>query len=71
MPLIQVYMLKGRTSEQKRRLIEEMTNVMVDVVGSDAERVGVVVHEVDAENWGRGGVPLSGEPRAAGGPVSP
>ena len=61
MPLIQVYMLKGRTSEQKRRLMEGMTEVMVEVLGSERERVGVVVHEMDAENWGRGGVPMSDE----------
>jgi 4-oxalocrotonate tautomerase len=61
MPLIQVYMLKGRTGQQKRRLIQELTDVMVDVLGSNPERVSVVVHEMDADNWGRGGVPLSDE----------
>jgi 4-oxalocrotonate tautomerase len=61
MPLIQVHLLKGRTDQQKRRLIQELTNVMVDVLGSDPVRVNVVVNEVDAENWGRGGVPLSDE----------
>jgi 4-oxalocrotonate tautomerase len=61
MPLIQVYLLKGRTGQQKRRLIQELTNVMVDVLGSDPGRVNVVVHETDAENWGRGGVPMSDE----------
>jgi 4-oxalocrotonate tautomerase len=61
MPLIQVYLLKGRTGQQKRRLIRELTDVMVDVLGSRPERVNVVVHEVDADNWGLGGVPLSDE----------
>jgi 4-oxalocrotonate tautomerase len=61
MPLIQVHLLKGRTDQQKRRLIRELTDVMVDVLGSDPVRVTVVVNEVDAENWGRGGVPLSDE----------
>ena len=62
MPQVHIYMLSGRTLDQKRRLIEEMTRVMVDVAGARAERVGVVLHEVDGENWGRGGVPLSEEP---------
>jgi 4-oxalocrotonate tautomerase len=66
MPLIQVYMLAGRTGQQKRRLIEELTSVMVDVLGSNPERVNVVVHEVDADNWGRAGVPLSEEAVDAG-----
>jgi len=61
MPQVHIYMLRGRTSDQKRRLIEEMTRVMVDVAGARSERVGVVLHEVDGENWGRDGIPLSEE----------
>ena len=68
MPQVHIYMLSGRTSDQKRQLIKEMTRVMVDVAGARSERVGVVLHEVEAENWGRDGVPLSEE--AAGAPIS-
>ncbi len=59
MPMIQVYMLQGRTDAQKRQLIEAMTNVMVEVCGSKPERVGVIVNEIDPANWGRAGVPHS------------
>jgi 4-oxalocrotonate tautomerase family enzyme len=60
-------MLRGRTPEQKRMLIEEFTRVMVDVAQADQEQVAVVLHEVEAENWGRGGVLMAeavGEPPA-------
>jgi len=60
-------MLRGRTPEQKRTLIEEFTRVMVDVAHADQEQVAVVLHEVEAENWGRGGVSMAetvGEPPA-------
>jgi 4-oxalocrotonate tautomerase len=67
MPLIQVHMLKGRTDQQKRQIIEGMTKVMVDVCGSSPERVAVLLHEMDADNWGRAGVPIADELRAADG----
>ena len=60
-------MLRGRTPEQKRALIEEFTRVMVDVAHADQGQVAVVLHEVEAENWGRGGAPMAeavGEPPA-------
>ena len=67
MPLIQVHMLKGRTDQQKRQIIEGMTKVMVDVCGSSPERVAVLLHEMDADNWGRAGAPMADELRAADG----
>ena len=56
--MIHVYMLEGRTRDQKRRIIEGMTNAMVDVCGSKVERVGVIIHELSADNWGRDGAPM-------------
>ena len=69
MPMIHVYMLEGRTGDQKRRIIEGMTKAMVDVCGSKVERVGVIIHELPAENWGRGGAPMSDEIRLANGSI--
>jgi 4-oxalocrotonate tautomerase len=66
MPELHVYMLPGRTAEQKRGLIEGLTGVMVDVGGAERERVVVLLHEVEAEHWGSGGVPMS---EAAAGPA--
>jgi 4-oxalocrotonate tautomerase family enzyme len=51
-------MLRGRAPVQKRTPIEELTRVMVDVAHADQEQVAVVLHEVEAENWGRGGVSM-------------
>jgi 4-oxalocrotonate tautomerase len=61
-PQVHVYMLRGRTPEQKRTLIEEFTRVMVDVANADQEQVAVVLHEVEAENWGRGGASMAQGP---------
>lgn len=58
MPVVQVQMLRGRTSEQKRLLIAEITRVMVDVTGVRGDRVNVIINELEAENWGRDGIPI-------------
>lgn len=52
-------MLSGRAPAQKRTLIAELTRVMVDVADADREQVAVVLHEVEPENWGRGGISMA------------
>ena len=59
MPLVTVTMLHGRSAEQKRRLIADLTTVMVQVAEVRHEQVEVVLQEVTGDNWGRAGVPLS------------
>jgi 4-oxalocrotonate tautomerase len=68
MPLVTVTMLHGRSPDQKRRLIADLTTVMVEVAGVRHEQVEVVLQEVTADNWGRGGVPLA---EADAGPTVP
>ncbi len=58
MPVIHVWMLNGRTPEQKRRLVAGFTDLMVEVAGAERDRVNVIIDEVEAENWGRGGALL-------------
>jgi 4-oxalocrotonate tautomerase len=71
MPLVNVTMLHGRSPEQKRRLIADLTSVMVDVAGVRHEQVEVVLQEVTGDNWGRGGVPLAETDAVPGGTDSP
>ena len=40
MPLVQVYMAKGRTDDQKRALLEGITKVMNETVGALDDTVG-------------------------------
>jgi 4-oxalocrotonate tautomerase family enzyme len=40
-------------------LVERFTLTLVEVCGSVAERVHVIIDEVDEDNWGRGGRLLS------------
>jgi 4-oxalocrotonate tautomerase len=55
-------MLEGRTIEQKKKLVEEITRVTVEVLGGSASAVDILITDVKRENWATGGV-LWSEPR--------
>ncbi|MBP8276375.1 MAG: 4-oxalocrotonate tautomerase family protein [Propionivibrio sp.] len=56
MPFAQLYILEGRTEEQKRALIEKVTAAIVEAVAAPKENVRVWIHDVPKENWGIAGV---------------
>ena len=47
------------TAEQKRRLIEGVTDLLHDVLGKNKATTVVTIDEVDTDNWGIGGVPVT------------
>jgi 4-oxalocrotonate tautomerase len=55
MPLAQIYLIEGRTAEQKRAVIENVTRALGEAVGAPKEAVRVVIQDVPAENWGIAG----------------
>ncbi len=59
MPVINVNWLAGRSASQKQELISEITEVVHRVGGSPRERIAVIIQDVPAENWGRGGEQVS------------
>ena len=62
MPTYHIEMLEGRTIEQKKKLVEEITRVTVEVLGGSASSVDILIIDVKRENWATGGV-LWTEPR--------
>lgn len=64
MPLAEITLIEGRTPEQKRALLAEVTEAVVRAVGAPRENVRVVIREVPAEHWAVGGVSIA-EKRAA------
>jgi len=52
-------MKQGRTKDQKARLVKEITETMVRVIGTKAENVRIVIHEEPEENLAHGGKLLS------------
>ena len=63
MPTYRIEMFEGRTQEQKKKLVAEVTRVTVDVLGGSAESVDIVINEVKRDNWATGGK-LWSEPRS-------
>lgn len=56
MPYVNIKITReGATPEQKARLIEGATQLLVDVLGKNPATTVVVIDEVDMDNWGVGG----------------
>ena len=56
MPLAQINLIEGRTEDQKRAVIEKVTQALVEAVGAPREAVRVMIVEVPKSHWGIGGV---------------
>jgi 4-oxalocrotonate tautomerase len=56
MPHIQITMLKGRTIEQKRKLVDRISDVMAVEAKTPKEGVIITIIEVEREDYGHGGV---------------
>ncbi|KLN66238.1 MULTISPECIES: tautomerase family protein [Vibrio] len=55
MPYINVKVTDEQvTSQQKHKIINAMTQVMVDVLGKDPATTFVVIDEINTDNWGIG-----------------
>ena len=55
MPVVMVYMLPGRSDEQKRQLVKAMTDAMVNIAKAPAQNTAVLIHEVPENDWSLGG----------------
>ena len=55
MPIIRVEMFTGRTRDQKRALVKELTDSFVRTCGGKPESVQVVLVDVERQDWGAGG----------------
>ena len=62
MPTYHVEMMEGRTLEQKKKLVSELTRVSVEVLAVKPESVDVIITDIKRENWATGGK-LWSEPR--------
>lgn len=56
MPFAQIYLIEGRTEEQKRAVIEKVTKALVEAVDAPVQNVRVWITEVPKTNWGIAGV---------------
>jgi len=60
MPYVNIKITQeGATADKKARLISGVTQLLVDVLGKNPQTVFVVIDEVDTDNWGVGGEPIT------------
>ena len=59
MPLLRVELWPGRSPESKRKLVGELTDVIVRNIGCPREAVTILLTEVPKEHWVIGGIPCS------------
>jgi 4-oxalocrotonate tautomerase len=60
MPYVNIKITReGATREQKAEVIRGVTDVLVRVLKKDAATTFVVIDEVDTDDWGVGGEPVT------------
>lgn len=59
MPLVEITMIEGRTPEQKRALLAEVTDAVERAIAAPREAIRVAIRELPAEHWAIGGVSIA------------
>lgn len=60
MPYVNIRITRdGATPEQKARLIEGVTDLLVETLNKNRATTFVIIDEVDTDNWGMGGEPVT------------
>jgi len=59
MPVVTIQMAKGRSLEQKRRVVQEITRSIAETFQIDPGMVTVLIQELKRENIAKAGVLLS------------
>lgn len=62
MPVIHIYMYKGRTKEQKNELVRRIAKDFEEVAKVKPESLNILFHDMDKEDWGVGGSLASERP---------
>jgi len=57
MPIVEITLVEGRSQEQKRALMKEVTDAVVSSVGAPIEAVRVIIREIPPEHFAVGGIP--------------
>ncbi len=55
MPIAHIYLLEGRSREQKAQAIAEVTDALSRALDSPKDRIRVLLHETSPDHWGIAG----------------
>ena len=56
MPILQVEMLKGRTVEQKRKMVKKVTDALTETLNCPKEAVRIIIREMESDNFAKEGI---------------
>lgn len=56
MPVVNIKLVAGRTVEQKRALVKDVTDAIVKSIGVPEAAVWISIEDMPAENFAQGGV---------------
>lgn len=56
MPIVNVKLLEGRSDEQLKDLVTEVTNAVEKTTGASKEAIQVVIEEMKASHYGVAGI---------------
>lgn len=56
MPHVQVTLLKGRTTEQKRKIAQRITDVLEEEAKTNRDGIVITFVDVEKDSYARGGV---------------
>jgi 4-oxalocrotonate tautomerase len=60
MPYVNIKITReGATTDQKAELIQGVTRLLAEVLGKNPATTFVTIEEVDTDNWGVGGIPVT------------
>lgn len=60
MPYVNIRITReGATAEKKAELIQGVTRLLADVLGKNPQTTFVIIDEVETDNWGVGGEPIT------------
>lgn len=59
MPYVTINLREGRTIEQKRALVQAVTEAVVRTINAKPESVHIIIHDEPASNFAREGILLA------------
>lgn len=62
MPVVQVYLYKGRSKEVKKELVKRITKDFQDVANVAPEALHILFHDMEKDDWGNRGILASEAP---------
>lgn len=55
MPIVQIELLEGRTLDQKRSLVEKVTQAISESIGAPPESVSIIIRDMPKDHYAKAG----------------